>query len=64
MAGEVPYDQTVWPVIVRLYGPICARALSLLIRFRLAVRGHHDWPYKGVYPANHDARARVNPLKS
>ena len=22
--------------------------LNLLIRFRLAVRGHHDWPDKGV----------------
>src|ERR1019366_4501676 len=25
-------------------GPICARAPNALIRLRLVVRGHHDWP--------------------
>src|ERR1035441_7820772 len=33
---------------MRLSGPICARAPNLLIRFRLAVRGHHNWPHKRV----------------
>ena len=23
--------------------------LNLLIRFQLALRGHHDWPYKRVF---------------
>ena len=44
----MPYDQKVWQVIFALSGPICARALNLVIRFRLVVRGHHDWPDKGT----------------
>jgi hypothetical protein len=41
-------DQAVWPVILRLTGPICARALNRSIRSELAPRGHHDWPVKRV----------------
>src|SRR5262249_14440438 len=39
-------NQTVWPVIFGLTGPICARALKSLHRFELLPRGHHDWPVK------------------
>ena len=39
-------NQTVWPVIFGLTGPICARALKSLHLFELHARGHHDWPVK------------------
>ena len=39
-------NQTVWPVIFGLTGPICARALKSLHLLELRPRGHHDWPVK------------------
>jgi hypothetical protein len=39
-------NQTVWPVIFGLTGPICARALKSLHPHELRPRGHHDWPVK------------------
>ena len=39
-------NQTVWPVIFGLTGPICARALKSFHLFELQPRGHHDWPVK------------------
>src|SRR6266478_84290 len=39
-------NQTVWPVIFGLTGPICARALKSLHPLELRPRGHHDWPVK------------------
>ena len=39
-------NQTVWPVIFGLTGPICARALKSFHLFELRPRGHHDWPVK------------------
>ena len=39
-------NQTVWPVIFGLTGPICARALKPFRLFELRPRGHHDWPVK------------------
>ncbi len=44
-------NQTVWPVIFGLTGPICARALKSLHPLELRPRGHHDWPVK---PTNRD----------
>ena len=41
-------NQTVWPVIFGLTGPICARALKSLHLLELRPRGHHDWPVKPV----------------
>ena len=41
-------NQTVWPVIFGLAGPICARALKSLHLFELLPRGHHDWPVKPI----------------
>jgi hypothetical protein len=35
-------NQTVWPVIFGLTGPICARALKSLHLLGLRLRGHHD----------------------
>ena len=37
-------NQTVWPVIFGITGPICARALKSLHLLELRPRGHHDWP--------------------
>src|SRR6266705_2614810 len=34
-------NQTVWPVIFGLTGPICARALKSLHLLGLRLRGHH-----------------------
>ena len=42
-------NQTVWPVNFGLTGPICARAINLLIPLKLSSRGHHDWPVKRRY---------------
>src|SRR5215470_180175 len=39
-------NQTVWPVIFGLTGPICARALKSQHTFKLHSRGHQDWPVK------------------
>src|SRR5260370_37216679 len=41
-------NQTVWPVIFGLTGPICARALKSFHLFELRPRGHHDWPVSAV----------------
>src|SRR5262252_3194632 len=41
-------NQTVWPVIFGLTGPICARALKSQHMFKLDSRGHQDWPVKPV----------------
>src|SRR5262249_32070215 len=41
-------NQTVWPVIFGLTGPICARTLKSLHLLELRSRGHHDWPVKLV----------------
>ena len=41
-------NQTDWPVIFRITGPICARALKSKIQHRLGLRGHHDWPVMRV----------------
>ena len=41
-------NQTVWPVIFGLTGPICARALKSQHSFNLDSRGHQDWPVKLV----------------
>ena len=43
-------NQTVWPVIFGLTGPMCARALKSLHLFELHARGHHDWPVKPTIP--------------
>src|SRR5215469_11764559 len=45
-------NQTVWPVIFGLTGPICARALKSLDLFELLPRGHHDWPVKPTSRVN------------
>jgi hypothetical protein len=39
-------NQTVWPVIFGLTGPICARAPNFQTENNLGQRGHHDWPVK------------------
>ena len=39
-------NQTAWPVIFGLTGPICARAPKSLHPLELRPRGHHDWPVK------------------
>ena len=44
--GKLLNNQTVWPVIFGLTGPICARALKSLHLFELHARGHQDWPVK------------------
>jgi len=37
-------NQAVWPVILRITGPICARAPKSKIQPTLGLRGHQDWP--------------------
>src|SRR6266567_5543780 len=46
-------NQAVWPVILRLTGPICARAPNLKMVLNLSARGHHDWPVKRVTRPQH-----------
>ena len=41
-------NPTDWPVIFRITGPICARALKSKIQHGLGLRGHHDWPVMRV----------------
>jgi hypothetical protein len=41
-------NQKDWPVIFRITGPICARALKSKIQHGLGLRGHHDWPVMRV----------------
>jgi hypothetical protein len=41
-------NQTDWPVIFRITGPICARALKSKIQRKLGLREHHDWPVMPV----------------
>src|SRR5438309_7161760 len=41
-------NQTVWPVIFGLTGPICARAPKSFHPLELRPRGHHDWPVSAV----------------
>src|SRR5215831_10445995 len=41
-------NQAVWPVILRITGPICARALKSKIQRTLGLRGHQDWPVMRV----------------
>ena len=43
---QVQLNQTVWPVIFGLTGPICARALNPRVPRELSSRGHQDWPVK------------------
>src|ERR1700694_3735210 len=44
-------NQTVWPVIFGITGPICERALKSLHLLELRPRGHHDWPVMPVIRA-------------
>src|SRR5262249_9659993 len=55
-------NQTVWPVIFGLTGPICARALKSQHMFKLHSRGHQDWPVKLVI--HPESRPRVSTLTS
>jgi hypothetical protein len=55
-------NQTDWPVIFRLTGPICARALNRSVRTELAPLGHHDWPVKRVIRLGHRERAQISEM--
>src|ERR1700694_3718458 len=48
-------NQTVWPVIFGITGPIWERALKSLHLLELRPRGHHDWP---VMPTTLQVTAR------
>jgi hypothetical protein len=54
-------NQTVWPVIVGLTGPICVRALKSFGLLELQRRGHHDWPVKPtIHNLGSSLRARLS----
>src|SRR6516165_9333036 len=54
-------NQTDWPVIFGITGPICARALKSKIHRKLGLRGHHDWP---VMPTMQDLKSKCRKIET